>query len=280
MTSDKEGARAAVALACVAANAVTDARQGRSRRDLSKRMGLSSRTLAAIEEASVLPSTPQLKVLTDVLGPLPTEHFALAARFGAIPWVEAIAQTISDSGPMTARGLTQHIAAEVLECSENVVGWRLTRALERLEGSGRFQRDSEGLWSSVYPLKSSSGHLRSPARGKRVDLAWTDQRLPDLDAFFHADSSPGIHEVVLNQGHPIYPFLESALDTSDLHDASVESLIDRAEQSAYLLRVLLEAWVNFEDAEKIGTRRDNVREIRQAWGRSIKATLSTMKRGD
>lgn len=280
MNAARYETRAAVALACVAANSVCEAREGRSRRDLGKQVGLSGRTLVAIEEASILPSTAQLKVLIEVLGPLPTEHFALAAQFGEIPWSEAITDAIQKGGPITAREIAESIAAAVAECSVTAVTWRLTRALDRLEGSGQFQKDAGARYSCAAPPGPNAAPSGLPARGKRVNLKWTEQRVPDLDAFFRADSSPGVHEVVLNLDHPIYASLQEALDTSNLQDAPVQLLRGRAEKSAQLLRLLLEAWVAFEESEKQGERRDKVREIRHVWGRSIRETLATMEKAD
>lgn len=261
-----------MALACLGAESVREARGGRSRRALAKSTGIQSSVISDIEDASVLPSKQQLAALAACLPGLDAGKFEEAHRFGHIPWVAAIQDALVTGGAMSAGDIAVRISNAVTGCDPGLIRWRLVRELSRLESAENFTCLASGTWSlATNPGKGPSRDSSvgsSPSRW--ADHQITDRYDPEHDALFHIESIPGSNEIVLNRSHPYYEPLRDILRSQDTTDLEPQEVQRRLEAAAQMMRGLLVAWAEYEDGEKAGARRERVREARQAWGRAAK----------
>jgi len=228
--------------------------------------------MSDIEDASVLPSIQQLDALSQYIGGIDSTKFEEAQRVGQIPWAAAVEEILRSNGPSSANEIAQRIAESVKGCDPAMVTWRLARELSRLEGAGTFTRASSGAWT----LNATGGEAtatdpnRRPAPGRWSRHAISHRHDSEHDALFHVESVPGSSEIVLNRSHPCYETLRDLLGGADTADLTPEEMRSRLEAAARMMRGLLVAWAEYEDGEKAGARRENVREMRQAWGRAAK----------
>ena len=266
MTNQNENSMRAVALACIAAERLRDARKGRSRRGLGKEIGIPGVVISDIEDASVLPSLEQVRKLQNVLGVTADELYEAAWKFGEIPWLSAIEHVLRGAGQRTTAEISKAIAHSAPNCRPEIVRWRLSRELTRLEGSGILQGSKEGQWSLRTRARSRTS-LTEPKGGPRVVHKFRFEHDPERDALFHVDSTPGSREIVLNHDHPLAEQLSRIIDPRSSMTESADDLRRAVENASYVMRTLLISWSEVEEAEKSGSRRDRLREIRQEWGR-------------
>lgn len=266
MTENGEAAVRAVALACIGSERIREARQGRSRRALGKKIGIPGVVISDIEDASVLPSQEQVRLLGKELEVDFGDVYEPARGFGEIPWLIAIEQVLKKHGASTTSKISRVLASQLLGCKPGMVQWRLSRELSRLEGSGVLQSSTDGQWS----LQGNSGSGKSrngTSSGPIVEHAFRGVHDPELDAFFHIESAPGCRDIVLNGEHPLAPDLREILDLQISEETPNNELRRALQAASGAVRTLLIAWSELEESEKHGTRRDRLRETRQEWGR-------------
>ena len=85
-------------------------------------------------------------------------------------------------------------------------------------------------------------------------------------AFFDVEPLPGVIQVALNSGHPVYEHLYEVMHP-DVEDMDEGEIRERLARSAAAFRILLYAWARYEE-EQVGTRDKNkVRDARFEWGK-------------
>ncbi len=273
-------AAAAVALACLGAESVRQARAGGSRRALGKATGIPSSVISDIEDASVLPSVDQIQKLSKHLSGIDAVKYADARKFGMIPWVDAIEGVLGAGQSMTASDLARHIASAIPNCEPDAVLWRLARELNRLEGAGIFEKATSGSWTVAKGTSNDGGQIRGSAiTGRWSRHQITERHDPEHEALFYIETIPGANEIVLNRSHPLYGPLRELLDGSG-SGLTAEELRTRLDAAARLMKDLLVAWAEYEDGEKSGARRENVREVRRAWGRAARVMARSERDDD
>lgn len=266
MSKSASTAAKAVAELCLGAESVRQARAGGSRRQLAKSAGIPASVLSDIEDASVLPSVQQLESLQRCLSGIDVEKFSEVQRLGYIPWIESIADALAREVELSIDQIAERIASTARDCATPIVKWRLMRELSRLEGSGNFMKLPSGAWS----LAMQSGPIQrtTPRRWETHQI--TERYDPEHDALFHLECAPGCNEIILNRSHPYYGPLRDLLWSEDCSDLDPEELRARLESAALMMRGLLVSWAEYEDGEKVGSRREAVRVVRQAWGRAAR----------
>ncbi len=264
----KASASAAVASACMGAVLIASARAAGSRRKLSKEVDIHHSVISDIEDASVLPSIHQLGRLRENLNSIQPQYFDPARMWGEIPWTDCLIEIFEDSEKLRETDIAATIAALEEGLSASEVQWRLTRQLSRLESSGILIQERNKVWRRPKSDKrTQSGSTRQARRHQHVLDSETN---PEHDAFFHLESEPGHHRIVLNRTHPIYGDLHNLLSLASIDEINEEQLRERLQRASLLLRELLVAWAEYEDGEKVGQRQDRVREARQIWGRNAR----------
>jgi hypothetical protein len=77
----------------------------------------------------------------------------------------------------------------------------------------------------------------------------------------------------LNTSHSAYKNLVEVLE-EDLEGATTEDLRERLQNARDGLKLLLTAWVRYEDEQPDGRRRELAQEARTDWGRVARTFLS------
>jgi hypothetical protein len=254
----------AVASACVGAELLRLARASGSRRALGKVSGIPSDVIADIEDASVLPSEQQLLALQRSLPGVRSDLFKQCRPWGEIPWTEALTEILLRQPGLSMDGLARAVSVAMNDCEPGFVKWRLSRQLARLEGTGQFSKRPNGTWT-VAPEDFVG--VRQPPRGRWNQPALTFCDAPEQDALFHLESTPGQRSIVLNRAHPHYGALHRLLSNDGFEELGRDALRNGLVDASKLVRDLIVAWAEYEDAEKVGERQDRVGESRKAWGR-------------
>lgn len=85
-------------------------------------------------------------------------------------------------------------------------------------------------------------------------------------AFFDVEPLPGVIQVALNSGHPVYEHLYDVMHP-DIGDMDEDEIRARLAKSAAAFRILLYAWARYEE-EQVGTKdKKKVRDARFEWGK-------------
>ena len=260
----------AVALACVGADSIREARGTGSLRALGRLTDMPASVIADIEDCSILPSDSQLRELAKQLQSVRIDLFEDARRWAKIPWKEAVSEVVEQQLGLRTDDIAEVLSAASSECGVDFVRWRLKRQLARLESLGALTQSTDGTWTvprmAESPARGRSHISRSPWRSAVVEV----RSDPDQDAFFHLESEPGQCRIVLNRSHPHYSLLHDTLTIHDVDGLDEEQIRNLLAGAVKLVRQLVVAWAEYEDAEKAGVRQDRVREARRTWGRHAK----------
>ena len=235
-SSSATPASEAVASACLGAVLIADLRSSGSRRALGKAAGIPPSVLSDIEDASVLPSTHQLAQLEKHLHGIRPDLFAKAARWGEIPWTDAVREVLVHRQGQRVEEIAQSIARSAQGLDPGAVKWRLARQLARLEGAGELTQRADGTWEAAPTTTAQATGTVRPGRWRKhvLDVC----AAPEQDALFHLESEPGHHRIVLNRSHPHYPAMHAVLNSEQIHDLSAEELRGRLREASALLRGL------------------------------------------
>ena len=96
-------------------------------------------------------------------------------------------------------------------------------------------------------------------------VRWIQSR-QSSPAFFDVEPLPGVIQVALNSGHPVYEHLYEVMHP-DVDDMDEDEIRERLARSAAAFRILLYAWARYEE-EQVGTReKKKVRDARFEWGK-------------
>ena len=97
----------------------------------------------------------------------------------------------------------------------------------------------------------------------------------ETSAFFSVRPRGGAVIIALNISHPAYRHLIELLDTPNPEDLALEELVSRLNNAWMGLKLLLEAWARYEDEQPEGTRKNQVQDTRNDWGRVARQFLET-----
>ena len=129
---------------------------------------------------------------------------------------------------------------------------------------------SDLVKNKYYPEEAAEEIVQAVLQRDRKVIFVTAES--DSQAFFQVDPQPGgVTEVIFNTRHPAYEKLIRALD-ADVSEATGEDLVDRVENAATTLKLLLAAWARYEQEDV--PSRDKIRDIRHEWGKMAKGFLT------
>lgn len=131
----------------------------------------------------------------------------------------------------------------------------------------------ENLVGKMAYETNAARELAELVASNGLKVIFVQQENPEVQAFFHVEVIPGVTEVVFNTSHPVFRMLFATLDPPS-DDETADQLRARIDDASSTLKLLLAAWARYEAEEKVGERKDRLREFRQNWGKMANAFLT------
>lgn len=100
---------------------------------------------------------------------------------------------------------------------------------------------------------------------KHYNVRFQDSHQPDNPGFFGIEFLPGMLQINLNTAHPVHEKLTEVLE-GETSNMGAEELRGRVLRARDALRLLIVAFARYEDEEPPGRSKDNIKEVRHAWG--------------
>ena len=97
-----------------------------------------------------------------------------------------------------------------------------------------------------------------------------DNSKQDSAAFFFIETRGGQTRIVLNKDHPFVCRLASL---RVMQEASTPNLVKKLEMASECIRLMIQAWSDFESEQPEGRRKTIARDARIDWGRKLRNLL-------